>query len=470
MKLNKDRIEEFEKYLVEKMEKEDIPGISIAIAHKEDVLYSEGFGYRNKEMKKGMTPNTILGVASVSKSFASLAIAQLIEQEKISYEDSLTKFFPDFNLPGEYDPSDIKVKHLLNHTAGFPPMESLGYSIVNNTEADPEEDRSRFTKDYTVDSIEEFVDFLSNVAEYEMLGKPGEYISYSNDSYGLLGGIIEKITGITFADYVKENIFNPLDMNRSLFDASELKKFDDVTTLYYKKDGEVKTSNNWQEAPPFDAVGWIKTTANDLIKYAQMYANGGELKNKRLLSEKSLSDMLDTDVDYKSYNKYACGLNVQENYNGLTLVSHGGSFKGVSSHFGFIPETNLAVVVLCNRTGVSVGDIWLSAVNAALSLPLETKRREYRNQKEDIRQYLDFEGKYASEEGAEIEIEARLFVKYKNEEEAEIKIVEPNLGIIKFGETILEMPFYRDEKGKAWAIGAASRIIRKLEDGSDLKR
>jgi CubicO group peptidase (beta-lactamase class C family) len=462
MKLNKERIEKFEKYLDKLIEKDDIPGLSIAISFQEEVLYSKGFGYRDIENKEEMTPDTILGIASVSKSFTSIAIAQLIEQGKISYEDSITEFFPNFKVPGEYDPSDIKVKHLLNHTAGFPPMESLGYSIAANTEADPDEDRSRFTEDHQVNSMEEFVEFLSN-ADYEMLGKPGEYLSYSNDSYGLLGGIVENITSMTFADYVKENIFLPLGMNRSLFEAKELENYEDVTTLYYKKDGEVKSSNYWQEAPPFDAVGWIKSSANDLIKYGQMYANGGTYKGKRIVTEERLEGMLSKDADYQSYGKYGYAFSIQENYNGVTLVAHSGSFKGVSAYFGFVPEVNLSVVVLCNRTGVFVSDIWLAALNTALSLPLETKRRQYRDQKEDIREYLDFEGKYESAEGAEIELEVRLIAKYK-EGEQEVKIVEPSLGIIEIGDSKIEMPLYKDEQGKAWAIGSASRIIRKVKD------
>jgi CubicO group peptidase (beta-lactamase class C family) len=464
LKLSKEKIEEFEKYLSKKMKDDDIPGISVAITNKDEVIYAKGFGYRDKEEELKMNPDTILGIASVTKSFVSLSIAQLIEKGKLDYSDSLTEFFPEFKLPGEYDPSDIKIKHLLNHTAGFPPMESLGYSIVNNTEADPDEDRSRFTKDYEINTLEDFVEFLGGIAEYEMLGKPGEYLSYSNDSYGLLGGIIEKVTGVSFSEYVEENIFKPLSMNRSLFDANKLKDFDNVTTLYYKKDGETRTSKIWQEAPPFDAVGWIKSSANDLAKYGMMYANEGKYENKKIISKKALQNMIDAEVDYKTYGKYAYGLSVQKNYNGVTLISHSGSFKGVSSYFGFIPEDYLSVVILCNKTGVSVGDIWLAAVNAALSLPIDTKRRVYREQKEDIREYLDFEGKYSSAEGAEIDLELRLIAKYKNGEEQEVKIVEPNLGIIEIGDGTIEMPLYRDKKGKPFAIGAASRVVRKVKE------
>src|SRR6056297_2332299 len=404
MKLNKDRIDDFKTYLTKMMEKHNIPGISVAIAHKEDVLFSEGFGYRDKKESLEIDPDTILGIASISKSFAALAIAQLVEKGKMSYDDSIKKYYPNFKLPDGYDPKDIKIYHMLDHTTGFPPLKSLGYSIRNNTIADQGEDRSKFDEKHKVDTIEQLAEYMS-LGQFEMLGKPGEILSYSNDCYGLLGGIVEKVSNKKFQDYIKENVFGPLSMNRSFFDGNKLKEFENVTTLYYEKDDEIKASNNWQEAPPYLACGWVRSCANDLIRYGQMYANGGEVFGRKVISESSIEEMISGGALYSSYSKYGFGLSVTKDYNGLTLVEHGGSLKGVSSHFGFIPEASLAVVVLCNLSGVAVSNIWLAAVNAALSLPLETQRREYKDYKWDKDNIADFEGIYTSGEGAVIEIE-----------------------------------------------------------------
>ncbi|MFP4457230.1 MAG: serine hydrolase domain-containing protein [Clostridia bacterium] len=463
MKLNDERVESFEKFLFEMMDKHNIPGISLAIAHKEKILYSKGFGYRDMENKREMSADTILGIASISKSFAALAIAQLVMQGKMSFEDPLTKYYKNFKLPDGYNPSKIKVKHLLNHTAGFPPLESLGYSIVKNTVPDEGEDRSKFTEDYTIDTIAQLAEFMS-LAKYEMLGKPGEILSYSNDSYGLLGGIVEKVSGLSYQKYIKENVFQPLKMNRSFFDGDKLSQFDNVTTLYYEKDDQIIPSRNWQEAPPYLACGWIRSSVNDLIKYAQMYANGGQLFGERIISKELIQEMILGEAKYTSYSNYGFGLSVTEDYQGLSLVEHGGSLKGVSSHFGFIPEANLSVVVLCNLSGVAVSNIWLAAVNTALSLPLDLKRREYNEHDWSKEQLSPFEGEYVSLEGAKVEIsiDQENICAKMNGKKYDIKMVDSLLGVINVNDRVREISFLK-RKGTPWAIGYGGRVILKKE-------
>ncbi len=462
MKLNQARIAELEKYINEMMEKYQVPGMAIAIAHGEDVLYSKGFGYRKKEEEKEINSDTILGIASISKSFGGLAVTQLVEQGKMSYNDPITKYYPNFKVPGDLDPSEITIHHMLTHTAGFPPLESLGYSMIANTEADPDEDRSRFTEDYAVNTHEELVDFMS-MGNYEMLGKPGEYASYSNDCYALIGGVVEKVSGLSFDEYAKKYIFEPLKMNRSMFDLKEVLNSENVTDPYYEKDGEIKHSKNWQEAPPYLACGWVRSTANDLIKYAQMYANQGELFGNKVVSKQGIKKMMSEGINFTSRSTYGYGVTTQKEYNGLTLVEHGGSLKGVSSHFGFVPEKNLSAVVLCNLTGVAVVNIWLAAINTALSLPLETKRKEYGHYSWQLSELEPFVGEYISGEGSKAKIfieEEKLFANLNNQD-IEIEMVEANLGIVNIKDRTREVTFYQNDKKGAWAIGFGGRIIPK---------
>ena len=167
------------------------------------------------------------------------------------------------------------------------------------------------------------------------------------------------------------------------------------------------------------------------------------------------------EATYTSYSSYGFGLSITEDYQELTLVEHGGSLKGVSSHFGFIPEADLAVVVLCNLSGVAVSNIWLAAVNTALSLPLDLKRKEYSKYDWSKEQLSVFEGKYASLEGAEIEISIEEDVCAKmNEKEYKIKMVGPFLGIINVNDRVREVKFLKKE-GEPWAIGYGGRVIFK---------
>jgi CubicO group peptidase (beta-lactamase class C family) len=462
MKLNSKRIENFEKYLEGMIKKHNIPGITVAIAYGQEIKYAKGFGYRSKEEEKEIDPDTILGIASISKSFGGLAITQLVEAGKMSFDDSVTKYFPNFDVPGDLDPSEIKVHHMLNHTAGFPPLEALGYSIRANTAPDEGEDRSEYTEDHLVNTIEELADFMS-LGKYELLGQPGEYASYSNDCYGLIGGIVEKVSGLSFDKYARKFIFEPLKMNRSTFSLEEMFELGNVTNLYYEKDGEVKMSENWQEAPPYLACGWVRSTTNDLIKYAQMYANKGKLNDTIIVTENGIETMMNEGIQFTSHNIYGYGLMTQKDYNGLTLVEHGGSLKGVSSHFGFVPEKNISAVVLCNLSGVPVSDIWLAAINTALSIPIEAKRREYDTYEWSMDEIEPLLGEYISGEGAKINVfvkEDKIIINM-SDNDYEITMVEKNLGTIDINGRTREVVFYQDEDKEAWALGYGYRIIPK---------
>jgi len=128
--------------------------------------------------------------------------------------------------------------------------------------------------------MSELLDYIAT-GDYQMLGQPGQYISYSNDCYGLLGEIIERVSGQPYTEYVQEHILKPLGMHRSVFTLEELQQLDNVTELYYRNEqDELTHSSNWQVAPPFTAAGWLKACADDLIKYAQMYASGGQYAGK----------------------------------------------------------------------------------------------------------------------------------------------------------------------------------------------
>ena len=127
----------------------------------------------------------------------------------------------------------------------------------------------------SVEDTEGLLKFIAN-HDYQLLGRPGQYVSYSNDAYGLLGSIIELVSGKSYEDYLQENILMPLGMAHTTTRVDRIKELPDVTSLYYKdKDDNLCTSEHWQEAPSFTACGFIKSTVRDLLSYLNLYLNNG---------------------------------------------------------------------------------------------------------------------------------------------------------------------------------------------------
>jgi CubicO group peptidase (beta-lactamase class C family) len=465
MNIDTKQVQAFEQYLERFMAEQKAPGMTVAVAQGDELIYSKAFGYSDEANRVTATPHTIFGIASITKSFTAVAVAQLAEQGKLSFDDPVVKHLPNFKLPeSENTGEPITLHHLLTHTTGIPPLPTLGYSIRGNTVPDPREDGRKpevNVDEPRMNTVEDLLRFMADM-DHKTFGKPGEYFSYSNDCYGLLGRIISVVSGVPYQQYIRDNILIPLGMSRTLFSYEELTEYEDVTELYYKNDDdEVRHSHKWQVAPPFMAGGWLKSCALDLIKFFQMYSNGGTYGNQRIVGEESVKSNISRSHRFSLYDSYGHGLRVRPDYHGVTLVEHGGSLKGVSSNAGFVPEKRLSAVVLCNLTGVPVGKAWLAAINMALGLPVETPRNNYEPRKWMPGVIGRYVGVYKSGEGAELEIveeREELLVKIKKDSSV-LHCLNETTGLMVFKGQEQEIRFYRDRNGKAWGIGHGVRII-----------
>ena len=466
MVLDQKQIGIFEEYVQTFMAEQQAPGLAITIAKGDAVIYEKAFGYRDQEHKLPVTTETVFGIASITKSFTAAAIAQLVEEGVINFEDPVVKHLPQFRLPDGSGDS-IKLHHLLSHTSGIPPLPTLGYSIRGNTVPDPREDGKKpeiAVEEPRMNTVEDLLKFISTM-DIELLGKPGEYFSYSNDCFGILGKVITEVSGMPYQQYIREKILVPLGMNRTLFSYEELTEYGDVTELYYKtEDDEVRHSHKWQVAPPFIPGGWLKSCARDLLRFFQMYANGGTYRDQRILARESVRANMEHAHKFSLTDSYAHGLRVRPNYHGVTLAEHGGSLKGVSSNAGFVPERGISAVVLCNLTGVPVAKVWLSAINLALGLPIDTPRNVYETTEWGPDAMERYAGSYKSGEGAEFDIvreDNNLVVKFKKET-CGLKRLNDITGLIVFKGQEQEMRFYCDAQGRVSGVGYGVRIIPRM--------
>jgi CubicO group peptidase (beta-lactamase class C family) len=331
----------------------------LAIVRGEEVLYCRGFGFRDLEKRLPATPTTAYGIGSITKSFTALAILQLCEEGKLALDDPVEKFLPLKLRPfGE----PIRVWHLLTHTLGIP---ALAYA-----EAELRWEQGTGGKPLALATVEDFVAWLNAAADW-VEEKPGQRWFYLNEGYILLGGIIEKLSGLSYADYVRRRILEPLGMRDTGFLGEE---FAELATPYVvPTEGQPRPGKI--RPIPIGSDGALVSTALDLGKYLAMWLRRGS----PLVAPASYEELVRPRVrlpveplwaEPVGPASYALGLSVQKFF-GRTLIGHGGSVLVYTAHVGFIPEEGVGVAVLANGSGYPLAQVAQAALACALGEPVE---------------------------------------------------------------------------------------------------
>ncbi len=409
-------MDDFRKYMTETINRHLIPGVGVIALRGEEVLLHEGFGLADREKGTGVTPETIFGIGSITKSFTALAIMQLQDAGRLNVQDRVTKYLPAFTSTGRSDLTGITLHHLLSNSSGLPPLPYLRNALAKSVLADPSFELMGLKEDQYANPVataDEIVELITN-SDVELLAEPGAIFSYCNDGWALLGRIIELVSGNDYVEHVKANILEPLGMTRSTFDAGELAQMDDVTNLYSYIGGfdRVEPTPGWWEAPAMTAAGFLKSTTGDMARYARVF-----LGETDLISAESLKLMVTPHIRTSAQRHYGYGLMIQEDYHGRKMVEHGGNIKGVAAYMTTFPDEKLIGVALANITGGPVGQMALSALNVPLGLPLHTEREEYTETGLDAEALARLTGRYESEENTVVD----LFLNDAGELQADLK-------------------------------------------------
>jgi len=333
-----------EKYL-EGLHKTDYFSGSVLVAKGNTIIFEKTYGQRNKQRNTAIDVNTTFDIASTTKTFTAIAIAQLAEQGKLNYSDPISKFIPEY-------PKDIAnqvtIHHLLTHTSGIELDDYEPFNMDN--------DRAKNMNDYLSAQIKH-IDSLNEGRRknFKVLNK----FDYSNENYALLGLIIERVSKISYAEYVEKNIFTLLDMKNSYADLHKVSNNNNVATgyTYYDNNDQLidgarhkaQTKDNY--LGPF---GGIFSTTRDLYAYLKAI-------NNHTLVNKSTQELLHHkhakryEVENQSAH-YGYGFYIMRK--GKTIsIGHGGANFGVGSHCYYYPETDHYVVVLSNYGSIFSGSV-----------------------------------------------------------------------------------------------------------------
>jgi CubicO group peptidase (beta-lactamase class C family) len=298
---------------------EDEPGITVLVAKEGEVLFRKAYGMANLELDVPMKPEMVFEIASITKQFTAVAILMLVEEGKLSLEDDIRKFIPDYPTHGH----TITVHHLLTHTSGI-----KDYGSIQGIW-----DKARL--DHT---SEEILDYFKNEP---MDFDPGEKYLYNNSAYFLLGMIIEKVSGLPYPEFLENKIFSPLGMENSYYGSQ--KRIIPNRAYGYQKGKEGWVNAEYVSMTNPGAAGSIMSCVDDLLTWNQAL-----LENK-LISAGSMRKAISnyTLNDGKSIN-YGYGWALSK-VQGSPTYEHGGGIFGYLTKALYLAEEKVYVTTLSNR-------------------------------------------------------------------------------------------------------------------------
>ncbi len=314
--------------ILEKMEKHQVPGMSIGILC-DGVAYTAGLGITHIDHPLPVTSDTLFQIGSTTKTFTAIAVMRLVEQGKLDLDTPIKTYLPDLKFADPDVTEKVTMRHLLTHTGGW-----LGDHFQDFGWGD--------------DNLAKYVASLETIPQLTPLG---EVWSYNNAGFVLAGRVIEVITGKTYEAAMQELLLEPLGLKRSYFFMQDVmnQRFatghnnDPVTQ-------KLSIANPWPIGRFANPAGGITADVHDQLKYARfVMSDGTAADGTRLLKKETLELMQTPQVDIGGALGDYVGLSFMlRDYAGVKIVSHGGSTNGQQSSFETIPEKQFAVILLTN--------------------------------------------------------------------------------------------------------------------------
>jgi CubicO group peptidase (beta-lactamase class C family) len=317
-KQNKELIKQVDKTIADHY-KMYAPGCAVLIAKKGEVLLKKGYGIANMELNVSMTAEMVFRIGSITKQFTAIAILQLVDQGKIALTDSIQTFIKDFHFKGK----PITIENLLTHTSGIKGYEQIDARVPNAVRVD-------FSPKTVIDSL----DKLS--LEFE----PNTKYNYSNSNFFLLGYIIEQVSGKTYQQYLKENIFEPAGLNSTFYE-SPTDIIPNRANGYSFSDGKYWNPDYISMSLVYGA-GALRSTVSDLYKWHEALYGGKLLKKETFIKAVrpyKLADGKQIDYCYGFFNKTE---------NGINSIGHGGAIDGFRAIEMYYPDQDIFITLLCN--------------------------------------------------------------------------------------------------------------------------
>ncbi len=313
-------------------------GVTIAVVEKGKVIYTGGFGYRDIDKKLPVTENTEFAIGSCTKAFTASIIGMLVKEGKLDLDKPVRTYLPELKFQNEYTNDHVTLRDMMCHRTGL-----------------PRHDLSWYASWATRNELLERIQYMEPTAELR------EKWQYNNFMFMACGVVIEKITGKSWEENMKERILKPLGMNNTNLSTTDMEKIADHSLAFVTKDSSIKAIP-YRNIDAMGPAGSVNSTAKDMANWLITWINNGKFNDKEIFPSAFRNEAItiqmatggglpaaeNPDLHISGYG-LAWGIS---SYRGHYRVEHGGGIDGFITTTGFFPSDSIGIFVSSNQGNV----------------------------------------------------------------------------------------------------------------------
>lgn len=338
------RLSGVEKELEKVLADQKVAGYSVAVVYKDKVLYAKGFGYRDYENKKPVTPNTLFAIGSSSKAFTAAILGQLEKEGKLKLDDLATTHLPQLSFKYDYMNTGITIRDMMCHRTGLSRFDYSWY-LFNTSNRDS---------------------MIQRVKYMEPNAKLRQKWQYNNFMFLAQGMIAERITEKSWEENIQQRFFAPLKMTHSNTSIFAMEKDAEASLPYTVDEKFAITKIPYYNINGMGPAGSINSCANDMANWVSTWIMGGKFNGTEIIPASYVRDASSAQMVVSGgqpgahpdiqFSNYGLGWFLKS-YRGHYLVEHGGNIDGFSANVAFYPSDSIGIVVLTNQNGSAATDI-----------------------------------------------------------------------------------------------------------------
>lgn len=321
----------------------NIPGMAIGIVKDDKVVFAKGFGVRELGKPEKVDGNTLFAIGSCTKAYTTAAIAMLVDEGKLKWDDKVTQYVPEFQMYDPYVTREMMIRDIVSHRSG---LETFSGDLL------------WYETTYDADELIRRIRYLKPTSSFR------SKFGYQNLMYVVAGRVIERVSGMKYQAFIQKRILDPLGMKTTKTSDKQINSSDNAARPHNESGGKLAPIG-YTSLDSGAPAGAIISSAAESANWLRLQLGNGKFEGKQLISEAQIWEMRQPHImnpigpaaakfnPTQHFRGYGLGWSLSD-YHGRKIVSHGGGLPGMIAQTAMIPEENLGVVIFTNsETGVA---------------------------------------------------------------------------------------------------------------------